>query len=288
VQRRKAKGGAALGAVLAAFTVLVIPPAMRCQQAGTVTPPRVSDAQQNPLKTDASLDRDSSSGTTKNPLGDAGQQPSAQEPATQQSGVPTLSTDRQKARLGVNPVTGMTVSPASNFTPLTGEERWKLYWKQNFFSVGAYLRPTFFALVLDQAPNSPSQWGGGFSGFGLREASRVGSNLVQGTIRTPLAAVLHEDVRYISDQRGGNRRILHAVVYSFLTYNNQGHPTLNVAKLVGYYASTAISTTWRPEHRPLASYTFANGSEQMGLSVPINILQEFWPDIVRKIERRRS
>ena len=52
VQRRKAKGGAALGAVLAAIVLLAIPPAMRCQQAGTVTPPPVSDPQQNPLKTD--------------------------------------------------------------------------------------------------------------------------------------------------------------------------------------------------------------------------------------------
>ena len=262
---------------------------MRCQQARTVTPPPVSDPQQNPLKTDAFFDRDSSSGMAKNLLGDAGQQSPAQQAGAQPSGAPKLSTDsHEKARLAVNPATGLTVSPASNFVPLTGEERWKLYWKQNFFSVGAYLRPTFFALVLDQAPNSPPEWGGGFSGFGLREASRVGSNIVQGTIRAPLAAVLHEDIRYISDQRGGKRRILHAVAYSFLTYNNQGQPTLNVAKLVGYYGSTAISTTWRPGQHPLASYTFVNGSEQLGLSVPVNILQEFWPDIVRKIEHRRS
>ena len=106
---------------------------------------------------------------------------------------------------------------------------------------------------------------------------------MQGAIRAPLAAALHEDVRYISDQRGGKRRVWHAIEYSFLTYNNQGQPTLNISKLVGYYASTAISTTWRPGHYALLNYTFVNGSEQIGLSVPINILQEFWPDVGRKL-----
>jgi len=121
---------------------------MRCQQARTVTPPPVSDPQQNPLKTDAFFDRDSSSGMAKNLLGDAGQQSPAQQAGAQPSGAPKLSTDsHEKARLAVNPATGLTVSPASNFVPLTGEERWKLYWKQNVFSIGAYLRPTFFALV---------------------------------------------------------------------------------------------------------------------------------------------
>lgn len=256
---RNRKRSTVFTAALGFIALIAIPSVARSQQAAAATGTPGDDLQQNPAKQD--------------------------DP---QSGAPTTSTNSQKARLAVNPVTGITVSPASNFTPLTGKERWKLYWKQDFFSVGAYFKPVFFALVLDQTTNSPSQWGGGFSGFGLRVASRTASNIVQGTIRAPLAAALHEDVRYISDQHGGKRRrVLHGVEYSFLTYNNQGQPTLNVSKLVGYYASTAISTTWRPGHHPLASYTFADGSEQVGLSVPVNILQEFWPDLFRKITHRK-
>jgi hypothetical protein len=257
---RKRKGSAVFKAVLGIIALIAIPLTTHSQQAGAATGPPGSNLQQNPTKTD-------------------GQQSGASKPA---------NTNGEKARLAVNPITGLTVSPASNFTPLTGKERWKLYWKQDFFSVGAYFKPIFFALVLDQTTNSPSEWGGGFSGFGLRVASRTASNIVQGTIRAPLAAALHEDVRYISDQRGGKRRrILHGVEYSFLTYDNQGRPTLNISKLAGYYASTAISTTWRPGQHPLGSYTLADGSEQVGLSVPINVLQEFWPDLFRKIARRR-
>ena len=269
--------------------LLAIPPPARSQQARAIIEPPLSDPQQSAMTTvDVLSVLDANSSPVNAPLGDIGQQTSAQEPDTPQSRIPTPSTtDSQKARLAVNPFTGLTVSPALDFTPLTGDERWKLYWKQNFFSVGAYFRPIFFALVLDQTTNSPSKWGGGFAGFGPRVGSRVLSNIVQGTIRTPLAAVLHEDVRYITDHRGGKRGLVHAVEYSFLTYNDQGHPTMNFAKLVGYYASTAISTSWRPGHHPLASYTFTNGSEQLGLSVPINILQEFLPAIGRKLSRLR-
>jgi hypothetical protein len=279
--------GSVLGAVLAFIALLTISPMTTAQQAVPVTGAPVSDPQKNPSNADTVPAQDENADNGKIMAGDAGQQTPAQQQASgQQTGSQTpAKTDDQKQRLAVNPITGLTVSPATNFIPLTGKERWKLYLDQNFWSVGAYFRPVFFALVLDQATGSPSQWGGGFGGFGPRVGSRILSNMIQGTIRAPLAAVLHEDVRYITDHQGGKKRVLHAVEYSFLTYNNQGHPTLNIAKLVGYYASTAISTTWRPGHHDLWEYTFSNGSEQVGLSVPVNILQEFWPDIFRKISR---
>jgi len=280
------KVGAVVGAVLAAVVLLALSPAARSQQAGPATDPAASGPEQNAPSTNAVSAPAVSSDAAANPAGNGGQQPSAKQPNTVPSDTSQLSaTQSQKAQLAVNPVTGMTTVPASNFTALTGKERLKLYWTQDFFSTGAYFKPTLFALVLDQATGAPSQWGGGLHGFGLREASRIGSNIVSGTIRAPLAAALHEDVRYISNEHGGKRRILHAVEYTFLTYNNQGHPTLNIAKFVSYYASTAISTTWHPAKHSLVGYTFANGSEQLGLSVPFNVLQEFWPNLFHKRAR---
>lgn len=156
---------------------------------------------------------------------------------------PAPFTTPARQRLSVNPVTGLVTSPATNYQPLTGKERWKVYWKQNYFSIGAYFGPVLTALVLDQTTNSPPQWGGGMAGFGLRVAARTAGGTIQGTVQAPLAAVLHEDVRYISSpQHGFKRRALHAIEYSFLTYNERGHPTVNVANLGAYYASTAIST----------------------------------------------
>jgi hypothetical protein len=196
--------------------------------------------------------------------------------------------ENERSRLAVNPLTGMATSLASNYKPLTGKERWKLYWKQNYLSIGAYFGPVFTALVLDQTTNSPRQWGGGPRGYGLRLASRAGSSMIQGTVQAPVAALLHEDVRYIySGQHGFKRRAVHAIVFSFVTYNSEGHITPNVANLSAYYASTAISTTWLPGPRS-RTYTLSNGSEQIALAVPVNFLQEFWPEIVHTVRRQHS
>jgi hypothetical protein len=192
----------------------------------------------------------------------------------------------QQQPLSVNPVTGLASASALDYHPLTGKERWKLYWRQNYASVGAYFGPVFTALVLDQATGSPSQWGGGFRGYGRRVASRTAMGMLQGTLQASIAAGLHEDVRYISSaQTGFKKRALHAVAYSFVTYNDEGRTTLNIANLSSYYATTAISTVWVPGRRNVATYTLSNGTAQIVLAIPVNLLQEFWPDIRRKITR---
>jgi hypothetical protein len=197
------------------------------------------------------------------------------------------SVEDQKQRLKVNPVTGLALASHSNYTPLTAMERWKLYLKMTYGSAGPYLSPITNALLLDQANGTPRQWGRGFPGFGRRLASRAGNAVLQGTFQAPLAALLHEDVRYIStSQHGFKRRAAHALLYSFLTYNDKGHPTLNIANLTAFYASTAVTTAWLPGIPNAARYTFTNASEQIALSFPLNIVQEFWPEIRRYLFRR--
>jgi len=210
----------------------------------------------------------------------------AGQPST--ASTPNQSTKASKPKaLSVNPVTGMVSASEANYEPLSGNERVKLYFKMNYASVGAYFGPFFTALVLDQSTGSPAQWGGGFGGYGRRVASRLGTAILQGTFQAPMAALLHEDVRYIaSSQHGMKRRAWHAVKYSFLTYNSQGQPTLNVANLSSYYAATAISVAWLPSHNNVATYTLSNATEQVGLSIPLNLLQEFWPEIRHAVLRR--
>ncbi len=198
-----------------------------------------------------------------------------------------ISSETEKSRLSVNPLTGLVTSPGTNYRPLKAGERWKLYWKQNYSSMGAYFGPFAAALVLDQARGDPYQWGGGFPGYGRRVASRIGTAIVQGTFQAPAAALLKEDVRYIAGgQPGARRRVWHAVAYSFLTYTNHGHPTLNIANLGGYYTASAISTLWLPGHYRVATYTLSDASLQIALTVPVNIFQEFWPDIDQRVLHR--
>ncbi len=196
--------------------------------------------------------------------------------------------ESDKERLAVNPVTGITIVSAANYVPLTGTERWKLYWKQNYFSVGAYFGPVLASLVLDQAVNSPPEWGAGFAGYERRLASRTGNAVIQGTAQAAMAAILHEDVRYIPGERErGARRALHAIEYTFLTYNRRGHPTPNIANVGAYFASTAVSTTWQPRKDSVAAYTLTNTGAQIALAAAVNVLQEFWPELTGWRKHRR-
>ncbi len=203
------------------------------------------------------------------------------------SGSASSAAEAHKQSADVNPITGMAVASRTNYTPLTLDERWKLYLNMTYASAGPYFSPLVNALALDQASDTPRQWGGGFPGFGRRLASRAANAVLQGSFQAPLAAILHEDVRYIpTTQRSNPRRAAHEVIYSFLTYNDQGHPTLNIANLAAFYASTAVTTAWLPGIGNPARYTFTNATQQIALSFPLNVVQEFWPEIQHHLFRR--
>jgi len=215
-------------------------------------------------------------------------QASGSAPAPSADSLGRAPVEEVKQQVKVNPLTGLGLASQSNYTPLTGSERWTLYLKMTYGSAGPYLSPLVNALLLDQDNGTPRQWGGGFPGFGRRLASRAGNAVLQGTFQAPFAAILHEDVRYIpTTQHSFQRRALHAILYSFLTYSDKGHPTLNIANLGAFYASTAVTTAWLPGVRNAARYTLSNGSEQIALSFPLNVVQEFWPEISRHLFRRQ-
>jgi len=200
---------------------------------------------------------------------------------------PSINPANQSQPIPVNPFTGLTSASSQNYSPLTGQQRWKLYWKQNYLSVGAYFGPFFTALAFDQASGWPSDWGGGLEGFGRRLGSRIAISTIQGSLQAASAAALHEDVRYLtSSSTGFKKRALHAIAFSFLTFNNRGHTTLNIANITSFYGATAISTAWVPIHGRVSTYILTNGTEQIALSVPINLLQEFWPEVRHKVLRR--
>ena len=208
----------------------------------------------------------------------------SQEQDDDSASQPSAHSDQNSIK--INPVTGIASVSATNYQPLTPHERWKLYFKQNYWSVGAYFGPCVSALVVDQATGEPPEWGGGIGGYGRRLSSRLGTAIVQGTFQAPVAALLGEDVRYISSgQEGFKKRAKHVVLFSFVTYNTQGHKTLNIANIGGFYASSAISTLWIPQKQSVGLYTLADGSKQAGLTILINMIQEFWPDIRQKLKR---
>ena len=197
------------------------------------------------------------------------------------------SADGNNENLKVNPVTGLVTASSLDYKPLTSQQRWQLYFKQNYWSMGAFFGPCVTALLVDQTTGEPPEWGGGLKGYGRRLGSRLGTAIVQGTFQAPVAALFGEDTRYISSGQGDFKaRIKHVMLFSFVTYNSQGHKTLNIANIGGFYASSAVSTLWLPQKQSVGLYTLSDGSKQAGLNILVNLIQEFWPDIRQKLKRQ--
>ena len=196
------------------------------------------------------------------------------------------SDENNGPNIEINPITGVGAVSSANYQALTGDDRWRLYFKQNFTTVGAYLG-MFMGSVLDQVGNQPPEWGQGISGYGQRLVSRFGSGVIQGTIQASACAVVGQDPRYIrSASEHAWPRIGHALLYSVLTYNNEGKTRFAAATLGSYYSSSMIATSWLPSRYTPLGDGIRDGNRQVILAGVSNLIQEFWPEIRKIIGRK--
>jgi hypothetical protein len=139
-----------------------------------------------------------------------------------------------------------------------------------------------------QEINSPREWGQGESGY----ARRLGSTLAYSGIRNALGfgldTALHQDPRYYrSGDSGWWRRISHAFRGTILTRTDAGGETLSTWRLGSAYSAAFLSNEWYPARLNTVKLGFVQGSAQMGFDLLANLGSEFWPDVKKKILRRK-
>ena len=98
---------------------------------------------------------------------------------------------------------GVTGQPRGNlpsdYAPLTASERWKLYFL-GAFGPGAILRAGAVGGIR-QWQGTPKEWRGGPEAYGDRFGSAMAQHVIQKTIESGAAAILHEDNRYYTLHR---------------------------------------------------------------------------------------
>jgi hypothetical protein len=187
----------------------------------------------------------------------------------------------------VNVFTGLGMVSSAEYKPLDRHRRWEYYVSQNFTSIGSYFGPVAASLI-DQIGGQPPEWGGGVGGYGRRLASRLGTDVIQGTVQSAGAAALGQEPRYIrSSDSGIAHRIGHAFVYSLITYNNEGKNRPALATVGSYYASSMLANTWYPGRFTALGDGVRDGNRQVILASLMNQFQEFWPEIRRYVLRRK-
>lgn len=181
-------------------------------------------------------------------------------------------------------LTGVYVGTGQPRVPLTMQERQAIYLQQTLVTPGAYMK-RMFAAGIDQARESPLQWGDGWGGYGERFASREGQFITANTLAYLGNAALKYDPRYDQCRCTGLwPRTRHAILRNFLTYDESERQLRPQWALYGgSFGGGLLSTAWKPHPRN----AFAEGGRAMlgqaGYGVLLNLFIEFSTDINRAI-----
>ena len=139
-----------------------------------------------------------------------------------------------------------------------------------------------------QMTDSPTEWGQGSNGYSRRLGSSVASSGVRAVLAFGLDSTLHQDPRYFrSDSSGFWSRTGHALRGTILTRTDSGGETLSTWRLGSAYGAAFISEQWYPDRFHTVRHGIVGGSTRLGFDLAKNVIAEFWPDIRRKISRRK-
>ncbi len=184
--------------------------------------------------------------------------------------------------------TGAYVEKGRPRVALTGQQRMEIYLQQTLTSPSDYFK-RMFAAGIDQARGSPSQWQGGWGGYGERFASREGQFISANSLAALGNAALKYEPRYDRCRCAGFApRTRHAILRNFVTYNqSESELRPQWALYGGSFGGGLISTAWKPKPRN----AFAEGGRAMvgqaGYGALLNFFIEFAGDINRKIGAKR-
>jgi hypothetical protein len=144
-----------------------------------------------------------------------------------------------------------------------------------------------YAAILQDA-NAPTEWGQGGRAYEKRFASTMAWSGIHSALAFGLDSTLHQDPRYFRSGDGGFwRRSGHALRGTILTRTDKGGETLSTWRLGSAYGAAFLSNQWYPDRLNTARLGLIQGSVTLGFDLISNMGSEFWPDIKRKMLRRK-
>jgi len=186
---------------------------------------------------------------------------------------------------GVVPAYGL-VEAGMQPPPLTSGQKFKL--------AVQYLNPYTFVFVaaeagFNQSRNSPKEYGQGAEGYGKRYGAGFADGLTAGIFVTGVyPSLLRQDPRYY---RLGDGNLSHRTGYALtrilVTRQDSGRKAPNFSEVLGSFSSSALAVTYYPKSQRDFSDVAERAGIQFGFDAGFNVLKEFYPDIERKLFRRK-
>jgi hypothetical protein len=210
-------------------------------------------------------------------------------PSDKSAADPQSSTDKptpENGRVfGLMPNYGTVDS--THVAPMSAADKFKLALR--------YIDPYTFGVVafragIEQATNSKEEYGQGMEGYGKRYGADFADGLTNSFFVTGVfPSLLHQDPRYFRRGQGAFlSRASYAASRVLITRQDSGRKSFNFSEVLGNAASAGISQAYYPEsERTMGDFAVRTGV-QFGFDAGFNVVKEFYPDVVRKLFKKKS
>jgi len=222
--------------------------------------------------------------------------------ATGKTAAPPAGTSND--RLGGLLPNFMTLENSGKVPPLTVKQKFGVVARATFDPV----QYPWWALLsgFDQAANSDAALGQGWEGYGKRYGIVAADGMIENfMVSAVLPTLLHQDPRFFQSSQGGFlHRTGYAVSRIVITRGDSGRTQFNFSEILGaglaaaistysyHPKSTFISTPSNPHLFVASDRTFLNTCSVWGTQVSLDtmtiFIKEFWPDIRRKIRKKKN
>jgi hypothetical protein len=207
------------------------------------------------------------------------------QPAAEQPAVEAID----KRIFGVLP-NYRTADGTAPFVPITARHKFYIAAKDSF-DYPVYLTAAAFA-GLYQLENQNPSFGQGLKGYAKRLATSYGDQAIGNMMTEAIfPALLHEDPRYFRiGSSGGSKwhRTGYAITRVFVVRTDKGGSTFNFSEWLGNGTAVAVSNLYYPGDTRNVSDNIQKLGIAVGTDAFSQVLKEFWPDIKRKLSKKKS
>jgi len=182
---------------------------------------------------------------------------------------------------------GLPDHSLTNYTPVTGPERFKWFVKSTVGPSSLFLSGPLSA-ALGTATNSPEEYRPHWDGFGKRYGMHLTGVSSGSAMEASMGAIWGEDPRYFPlPNRVFGARVKYVISSTFAAPGRNGRFRTAYARFAGNVGNNFLSNTWRADSEADAGHAALRCLYGVLGKMGSNAFIEFWPD-VRKLVFKRS
>jgi len=173
---------------------------------------------------------------------------------------------------------------ASGYMPLAPSEKHHLAFDDTFSARFALMAAAMAGI--QQAQNSPAQWGQGAAGYADRFASSWGQKYVYSSLMFGTTTLFGEDPRRpYSEKHGFAPRFADAMRLSWMARRDDGHLGFAYSRTLSITGARLIAYGWYPNGYSSAEKPLQQVGVALAANCVLSVAHEFAPDLRKRVAR---